>query len=121
MTNKPETKIIINIGDDHLPWDRKRNIFRDFFTGKDNRTYDLGRALWAAAVVSYLALAFYEIYNGSTIDYFSYGGGLAGLLAGGGAAIGFKHQSEPDHRDKRRRYRVDDPDSENSGEGNVIP
>ena len=69
---------------------------KQMFTGKDNKTIDLGRVLWAKAVVAFLGIGFYGIYNGNPMDYLAYGTGLAAVLAAGGAAIGLKSKTEPD-------------------------
>ena len=69
---------------------------KQMFTGKDNKTLDLGRVLWAKAVLAFLGLAFYGVYKGNPVDYMAFGTGLAAVLAAGGAAIGFKAKSEPD-------------------------
>jgi hypothetical protein len=68
---------------------------KQMFTGKDNKTLDLGRVLWAMSVVSFLAIGFYGIYKGNPMDYLGFGTALAALLAGGGAAIGLKAKTEP--------------------------
>jgi hypothetical protein len=68
---------------------------KQMFTGKDNKTLDLGRVLWAKAVVAFLAIGFYGIYKGNPMDYLAYGTGLAAVLAAGGAAIGLKAKTEP--------------------------
>ena len=68
---------------------------RDLFTGKDNKTVDLGRVLWAKSVVAYLAIAFYQVHIGNPIDFVSHGAGISGILAAGGAAIGLKANTEP--------------------------
>jgi len=72
------------------------NDIKNMFTGKDNKTLDLGRVLWAKAVVAYLCVAFYNVYNGATIDFIAFGTGIAAVLAAGGAAIGLKAGTEPD-------------------------
>ena len=69
---------------------------KQMFTGKDNKTLDLGRVLWAKAVVAFLGLAFYGVYKGNPVDYMAFGTGLAAVLAAGGAAIGFKAKTEPE-------------------------
>ena len=69
---------------------------KQMFTGKDNKTLDLGRVLWAKAVLAFLGLAIYGVYKGNPVDYMAFGTGLAAVLAAGGAAIGFKAKSEPD-------------------------
>jgi len=69
---------------------------KQMFTGKDNKTLDLGRVLWAKAVVAFLGLAFYGVYKGNPVDYIAFGTGLAAVLAAGGAAIGLKAKTEPE-------------------------
>jgi len=71
---------------------------KHMFTGKDNQTIDLGRVLWAKAVVAFLGLAFYGVYKGNPVDYMAFGTGLAAVLAAGGAAIGFKAKTEPEDK-----------------------
>jgi hypothetical protein len=68
---------------------------KQMFTGKDNKTLDLGRVLWAKAVIAFLAIGFYGIYEGNPMDYLAFGTGLAAVLAAGGAAIGLKAKTEP--------------------------
>ena len=71
---------------------------KHMFTGKDNQTMDLGRVLWAKAVVAFLGLAFYGVYKGNPVDYMAFGTGLAAVLAAGGAAIGLKAKTEPEDK-----------------------
>ncbi len=66
------------------------------FTGKDNKTLDLGRVLWAKAVLVFLGVAGYQVYQGTPIDFMNFGTGIAAVLAAGGAAIGLKSNTEPD-------------------------
>ena len=73
-----------------------KSTVMQLFTGKDNKTLDLGRVLWAKATVAFLGLAFYGVYKGNPVDYMAFGTGLAAVLAAGGAAIGFKAKSEPE-------------------------
>ena len=68
---------------------------KQLFTGKDNKTLDLGRVLWAKAVLAFVSIGFYGIYKGNPMDYLAYGTGLAAVLAAGGAAIGLKSKTEP--------------------------
>lgn len=69
---------------------------RNMFTGKDNKTLDLGRVLWAKAVLAFLGIAFYNVYKGNPVDYIAFGTGISALLAAGGAALGLKANTEPD-------------------------
>ena len=73
---------------------------KNMFTGKDNKTLDLGRVLWAQAVMAYLAVAIYNVHNGAVIDFIAFGTGISAVLAAGGAAIGLKASTEPDKSDE---------------------
>lgn len=71
-------------------------VFRDWFTGGDGETYDIGRWLWFLSVNSYIGLTVIQMYRvGGTIDFVAWGGGLAALLGAGGAALGLKANTEP--------------------------
>lgn len=70
-------------------------MIRHCFTGADNRTVDIGRVLWALGVLSFIVFAAIHVIHNHAFDPASYGGGLGGLLAGGGAGVGFKWRSEP--------------------------
>lgn len=71
-------------------------ILLDTFTGKDNTTLDLGRVLWCAGVVMFFILSIHDIFhNNNHFDASSWGTGLGLVLAGGGAALGFKSGTEP--------------------------
>ncbi len=66
------------------------------FTGKDNATPDLGRVLWAWAVLHYGALMTYAVVaRGMPVDPIALGTGAATILAAGGAALGMKAKTEP--------------------------
>lgn len=72
-----------------------KKFFKDLFTGKDNRTYDIGRVLWFQSIQAFMGISIYAIYKGGTFDPVLWGAGLAALLGGGGAAIGLKSTTEP--------------------------
>lgn len=74
---------------------RLKTMFRQLFTGKDNKTLDLGRVLWAKSVLVLLAVALVQVYKGNPIDFMNFGAGIAAVLAAGGAAIGLKSNTEP--------------------------
>ena len=77
-----------------------KQLILDTFTGKDNKTIDVGRILWASSVLSFLGMGFYGIYKGQAVDYIAFGTGCAALLAAGGAALGMKAKTEPGQKDK---------------------
>lgn len=72
-------------------------FFRDMFTGKDNKTYDIGRVLWFQSVQAFVLLSVYAIYKGGEFDPITWGAGIAALIAGGGAGIKLKADTEPHH------------------------
>jgi hypothetical protein len=75
--------------------DLVKKIIKDWFTGPDGVSYDVGRALWFVGILTFLGCTVYALFMGQKWDAIAYGTGLGGLLAGGGAAIGFKANSEP--------------------------
>jgi hypothetical protein len=72
-----------------------QKFFRDIFTGRDNRTYDMGRVLWFQSVQAFVLVTIYSLHKGGSFDPVTWGAGLAALIAGGGAAIGIKASTEP--------------------------
>lgn len=74
-----------------------KKFFRDIFTGKDNRTYEMGRVLWFQSVQAFVLISVYSIYKGNEFDPITWGAGIAALIAGGGAAIKLKADTEPSH------------------------
>lgn len=72
-----------------------RKFFKDIFTGRDNRTYDMGRVLWFQSVQAFIAISVYALYKGGSFDPVTWGAGLAALIGAGGAAIGLKSNTEP--------------------------
>lgn len=109
-----------------------KKFFKDIFTGKDNRTFDMGRVLWFQSVQAFILVTIYSLHKGGSFDPVVWGAGLAALIAGGGAAIGIKANTEPADNDyldqvtaaKRKAKKlkrmeqnddagVDDPDAPN--------
>lgn len=70
-------------------------FLRDLFTGKDNKTWDLGRVMWAKGVIVYFAMTFYSLYKAIPIDPLNWATGFGAILAAGGAAIMLKRNDEP--------------------------
>jgi len=72
------------------------NWVRNLLTGKDNQTIDMGRVLWAVSLVSLVGNEAYAIgWHGQPFDPSAFATGCAAILAGGGAALGFKAHTEP--------------------------
>ncbi|MHB1176053.1 MAG: hypothetical protein ACYCZJ_13120 [Sulfuriferula sp.] len=70
-------------------------ILKDSFTIANGNDYDIGRILWALGVLTFCFLAGWAIIkNHQAFDAMSYGGGLAAVLAAGGAALGMKQKTE---------------------------
>lgn len=70
-------------------------FLRDLFTGKDNKTWDLGRVMWASGVITYFAMTLYSLYKAIPVDPLNWATGFGAILAAGGAAIMLKRQDEP--------------------------
>ena len=73
-------------------------VFKDWFTGKDSESYDIGRFLWFMSVMVFLGCAIFAIYKGQPWNAIEYGTGLGLVLAAGGAAIGMKAGTEPTNK-----------------------
>lgn len=67
----------------------------NLFTGRDNTTLDMGRILWFKGSLVFSGLSVYHVFKTGTFDYIAFGTGFAAVLAAGGAAIGFKKDTEP--------------------------
>lgn len=72
-----------------------KKFYKDLFTGRDNKTWDLGRIMWAQGFAVYCAISIYSLYQGLAIDPMNWASGLGLILAGGGAALKLKQSSEP--------------------------
>lgn len=85
-----------------------RRIFRDWFTGIDGETFDLGRALWAGAAVTPLLVGLGQV-AGTVVslfhavplslwganDWMQWSGGTSALLVAGAGALSLKKGTEP--------------------------
>lgn len=78
---------------------RIRDHIFHVFAGRDNSTLDIGRILWAGGVIVFCILSFISLYRGQVFDPIAWGTGFAGVLAGGGAALGLKAKTEPDAKE----------------------
>jgi hypothetical protein len=70
-------------------------MLKDVFTGLDNKTWDLGRVLWAAAFVVGVGLVVHGHIVGHDFDIQAYGVGIGSLLTGGGLGLKLKEGTEP--------------------------
>lgn len=73
------------------------NFTRSLFTGVDNRTWDIGRILWAVSVVVGLGLVIHAQLADKAFDIQNYGIGIGALLTGGGLGLKLKENTEPAH------------------------
>ena len=70
-------------------------IIKDILTGVDGVTYDNVRVYMFLGVLTYLGCTVYHLWDDNAFDFIAFGTGLAAMLAGGGAGIGFKAKTEP--------------------------
>jgi hypothetical protein len=70
-------------------------FFKHLFTGIDNKTYDLGRVLWAKISIVYCLISGWHVYHGNTFDPQQWAIGASAILAGGGGSIALKAKTEP--------------------------
>lgn len=66
------------------------NILRHWFTGKDNESYEVMRALTALCVLIMLAYIGFHLFWNKEFDPLASAGGLGALLFGGGAGSAIK-------------------------------
>lgn len=65
-------------------------VMKFWFTGKDNESYEIMRALTALSVLVMLGSIVYHLVVNKTFDPVSVGAGLGALLFGGGAGSAIK-------------------------------
>lgn len=75
-------------------------LLKDLFTGRDNKTWDLGRIMWAMGTAVYCGISVYSLYQGIAIDPLNWATGFGAILAGGGAALRLKQSDEPNTNPK---------------------
>jgi hypothetical protein len=69
---------------------------KDLITVANGTDYDVGRVLWILSVLIFLGLAIWAVVkNHQPLDFANFGIGAGGVLGGGGAALGFKRNTEP--------------------------
>ena len=71
-------------------------IIKDCFTGRDNKTYDIGRILLFIACNVYFLLSIMETFRGHDFNPVEFGTGFGLLFAGGAGGLLLKHKTEPD-------------------------
>ena len=73
-----------------------KRLFRQWFTGADNQSFELGRALWALGVLALIAYQGLALWGkGQAFSPIEFGTGLAAILAAGGFGIAAKDKANP--------------------------
>lgn len=85
------------------PYTWKR-IIRHAFTGQDNETVDVGRILWAMAILVFFAYSGFQLYKVHDFDPINWATGVAMILAGGGGALRLKAITEPEPEEGTREH-----------------
>jgi hypothetical protein len=66
-------------------------LFREWFTNIGNKSFELGRALWALGVLALIAYQGMAIFlKGQAFSPLEFGTGLAAILAAGGFGVAAK-------------------------------
>lgn len=76
------------------PYTFKR-ILRHTFTGKDNKTVDMGRVLWGLGALAFIGISIYFVLHTGQWNPLEWGSGFAVINGGSGAAVKMKESSEP--------------------------
>jgi hypothetical protein len=71
-----------------------KEILRQLLTGKDNKTYDIGRVTWLLGTITVIALAAYEVST-AQISLRELAEALGIVSAAGGASTMMKKDTEP--------------------------
>ena len=72
-----------------------KRVVRHTFTGKDNKTVDLGRVMWFVGAVVFMGISVYFVWKTGQWNPLEWGSGLAAINGGSGAAVKLKESSEP--------------------------
>lgn len=65
-------------------------LLKGWFTGCDNREYEIGRALWALSVLAMIGYQGFAIWKGQPFSPIEFGAGAGGILAAGGFGVAAK-------------------------------
>ena len=76
-------------------WARFVQALRDLVTGKDGKTWDLGRLSWAGCSAAVVVLAGWQEAHGTTVPLRDLALSLSGIAVTHGAALGLKASTEP--------------------------
>ena len=76
-------------------WWTIKDVVKDSFTTADGISWDLGRILWFQGTLVFYGLSIWALSTGQAFNPVEWGTGFGLVLAGGGAALAFKHGTEP--------------------------
>jgi uncharacterized membrane protein len=71
-------------------------ILNDILTGKDCKTFDIGRVSWLIALFAVVGYATYQLYNHSGFSLREFGETIGIITGAHGAAVWAKKETEPD-------------------------
>jgi hypothetical protein len=74
-------------------------FLQSLLTGKDNRSYDVGRVLLFLGGIVFLSCTVIVVVQSVEFDMEKFGYGLGALLGGGGVGLGAKGHTEPEPGD----------------------
>lgn len=72
-----------------------KQILTHLFTGKDNRSFSLGRVLWAFSAVTLFILEVLHLCFHFPFNEVSYAGAMGTILTTGGATLLLQKNTEP--------------------------
>ena len=71
-----------------------KDILKQLLTGKDNKTYDIGRVTWLLGFIAVIGLAVYEVMHGA-VSLRELAEALGIVSGAGGASAMMKKDTEP--------------------------
>lgn len=69
------------------------NVLKGWFTGADNCSFEIGRALWALCIVGLLVFEGAAVFGNLHFDATGYATAAAAILAAGGFGIAAKDKA----------------------------
>jgi hypothetical protein len=90
-----------------------KKIFKDCFTGKDNKTYDFIRVIGFIVIIFYLFLAFCDIFiTRNQLDFISFAMGFGTIITTLATSLWVKKSTEPEpdqnKHDSIDKYKAED-------------
>ena len=72
-----------------------RDVLRTLFSGRDNRSMDLGRWIWACFALALIGLETLSIARGGPFNPVEFATACGTIMALGGAGLAVKSHTEP--------------------------